>query len=573
MRIVLTPYYKDIFNEEAPELGNLIANIPTKVIISYLSYLNSKLYINSSFENQIDIVNEILYRQSIETKHQIKKNIRRFISSNKPNSEIVLVSSFHILSFIHYLLCNYSELDIVDTNPAQELNIFKAYMVIVDQKSNESFEISQRLGLSEGKGDFFSKYTWPVLLNQIEATPQYNPISDLIRAMCFFNFLEFNSIYSDYVKSFIVNNSLNNTWDYVMSILNIISQRWDNEDKNGKTSFSFICDYKTKPLFESLCVNPVSYGLAYKEKKENHSLMKSTPLFKYEDSFVVLDWNYFSNKLYDGLIFDFFTRSGIGETKEITSVPQFKRFIGKNITEGFTFQKLFTGILNKKHTVLKFPIKDSNGEPDGYYREGNKIILFEIKDAFFAGDVLTSNSFIEIKSEINRKYNNEKKGTGQLLKQIQKLAERSFEDKAYIELKIKPRNFIVYPVLIYTDVHFEMPGISNYLIDEFDKHISSMKLRNFFRRIEKLTFLNLNFFIHYYTHIQQFGFVNIIDLFHSELCKRKKKHDYRREVEFLLKYSEAPEHIIQAIINCDNNDSMNFEELVQMLNLTQGLPE
>lgn len=572
MQITLTPYYKDIFNEEVPDLKKLIAEVPTKVLVAYLSYLNSKLYLNSSIEHQIEILNEMLKRQNSETKHQIKENIKRFISTNKGNREIGLVSNFHLLSLIHYSLCSYSEFDIIDTTPAQELNIFKAYMVIVNQKSNESSETYQREREIK-EGDFFPKHTWPVLLNQMEATPHYEPISDLIRAMCFFNFLEYHSIYSEYVKKFVKNNGQNGTWGYVMSIMSIMAQRWNNENNNRNASFLINCDDNTKPLFESLCLNPITYGLIYKDKKENHSLIKATPLFKYMGRYIVLDWNYFSNKLYDGLIFDFFNRSGIKGIKEVNSIPKLKKVIGKDITEGFTFQKLLTGIFNKKYTSLQFPINDSNGEPDGLYREGNKIILFEIKDAFFSSSVLTSNSYQQIKSEIDKKYNNQKKGTGQLLKQIQKLKEGSFENKSYAQLCKKPRNLKIYPVIIYTDIHFGMPGVSNYIIDEFEKQVSLMNLKNSFRRIEKLTFLSLNFFIQNFNCIKEIGLINIIEMLHHELDKRKKKHELKREIKYLFNHNNPPEQIIQEKMDCGSIEKMDFKELAQVLNLTEGLPE
>jgi hypothetical protein len=573
MRLVSTPYYKDIFDEEVPNLKDLIVDIPTKFIVSYYSYFNSKLYLDSSLENQIGILNEMLESQSIETKDQIKKNIKNFVCRNKSNREIGLISKLHILSLVHFSLCNYFDCEIIEISTTQELNLFKAYMVIVNQKSKKSTETYLRERNSDEKESFFPRHTWPILFDQMEATPHYDHISDLIRAMCLFNFFEFNSGYSEYVKKFIRDNGHNNTWEYVISIMNVMSQRWDNEGNINRVHFSFNCDDRTKPLYESLCLNPKTYGLNYKDSIENHSLMKSNPLFKYENSYVVLDWNYFSNKLYDGLIFDFFNRSGIKENIEVNSIPKFKKFIGKNITEGFTFQKLLTGILKKKHSVLRFPRNDSKGEADGYYREGNKIILFEIKDAFFAGSVLTSNSYRQIKSEIDKKYNNPKKGTGQLLKQIQKMTENSFEVDTYKELGRKPRNFIIYPVIIYTDIHFGLPGVSNYLIKEFEDQVFSLGLRKSFRRIENVTFLSLSFFIQYYTYIQANGFFKVMDMLHQELNKRRKKHDFKREIEYMFKLNAPPEQIIQEAINCADNAKMDFRDLAQVLELTVGLPE
>lgn len=568
MNIALTPYYKDIFDENMPEIQELISDIPTRVIVTYLSYINSKLHLNSSLETQVEIIDEMLRRQSLEIQTQVRVSLKRFIKKNDNNRNIGFVSNLHVLSLIHKALCNYKEFEFVDTTPEQELNIFKAYLVVVDQKVNETSEAYLR---EREDNDFFPKHTWPILLNQMEATPRYDPISDLVRAMCFFNFLEYHSKHSNYVTNFLNKCGHKSTWEYVLSLMNIIKQRWDNENKN--TAFSFNCDDNTKSLYESLCIDPTTYGLAFKYKEENHSLMKASPLFKYEDRYIVLDWSYFYNKLYDGLIFDFFDRSGIKEVVDLNTIPKFKKFIGKEITEGFTFQKLLTGIFHRKHTSLIFPDDNSKGEPDAYYRENNKVILFEIKDSFFAGGVLTSHSYRQIRSEIDKKYNNPKKGTGQLLKQIQKLEKLSFEKKAYSELRKKPRNFIIYPVIIYTDVHFSMPGVSNYINQEFEKQLSSSNLKKSFRRINKLTFINLSFIIKYYKYIKEKGFVYIIENFHHELERRRKKHEFKREVNFLFRYNIPPDQIIAETIDNGSNNKMDFEELAQLLNLTEGLPK
>lgn len=572
MKIAITPDYQEIFNEEVPDLHELIKDIPTNGLISYLSYINSKLYLNTSIECQIEIMNEMLARQSSETKLQIKDNLRKFISTKKSPNGIGLITKFHILSFMHYALCNFSDFDMEDTTPVQELNIFKAYMVIVNIKSEKIIETNQR-EIETVYGDFFQEHTWPILFNQSEAISENNSIPDLFKAICFFNYLQYHSPYGQYVSKFISENGQSNPWEYVMSISNLITQRWNKEKNNETKIFSFHCIDKTKPFYDSLCIDPKTYGQTYLNRKEDHILMKAKPLLKYRDRYIVLDWDYFSNKLYDGLVFDFFYRSGINEIPEINTIPKFKKLIGKEITENFTFRKLLTGLLTKSYAVLNFPTGDSNGEPDGYYREGNKIILFEIKDAYFAGDILISNSVLQIKSEINKKYNNSKKGTGQLIKQIQRLKENSFENKSYSDLQIKPRNFKIYPVIVYTDNKFGVPGVSNYLISEFDDQASQLNLKDSFKRIEKLTFISLSLLILHFNFIKKIGFFNMIEMLHQELEKRKRKHEFKMEIDNMFRFNSPPEQIIEELINCNNDDQMGIEELAKVLNILEGLPK
>lgn len=571
MYIAITPDYKDILNEEVPNLKDLIADIPTYVIVTYLSKLNSKLYLESSIENQVEILGELLKRQDFELKKKIIKNIILFSNSTKSKREIVIFSNLHLLSLIHYALCNNNDLEIDDTTPLQELNLFKALMVIVDIKSKEVTETYNR-EKNAIDNEFFPKHTWPVLFNQNESLIHNYANTDLVKAMCFFNYLEYHSEFSTYVKMFLSINGQKNSWEYSLNIMNSVLQRWNDEDGNKGNSYLISCDDNIAPFFDSLCINPFEYYSYYINKSEDRIKMKSTPLFKYNSKYVVLDWKFFSNKLYEGLIFDFFNRSGINQLNYVNTIPKFKKVIGLEITEKFIFTRLLKEILGKKHIVLQFSDDDSKGTPDAYYRIGNRIILFEIKDAYFASNALVSNSYEKIKSEIDKKYNNNKKGTGQLIKQIMKLRDFSFEHKSYEELKLKPRNFKIYPKIIYTDIHFGMHGISNYIRNEFDKKAASSNLKKSFKRIEKLTFISLSFLIQYFFTIKEDGFVNIIEKLNKESERRNKKNNFNPNIEHLFICNSSHDTILQDLVKLDDMDKTKLKELVDILNLTEGLP-
>ncbi len=571
MNLVLAPTYENVFKEQSPRVEELLKDIPSYVTISFFSYLNSKLHLDSSFENQVEILKEVLGRQPENIKNNIFKNIIEFSAQNKAEREIAIFTSLYIRPFIHYELINFRNFEIIDTTPIQELNMFKAYMIFVTNKSTKDGEVFKR-ERNINEGEFFPINTWPLLLAQFDEITHQDSIAGLIRAVCFFNFLQFNSPYSEYVIKFLTNHKKINSWEYVFSFMNILNMCWQNHSKTFWT-FSFTCDDKMASLFDSLCVDIHEYAAVNSEKEEDYRLLKSKPLYKSRNHYVVMDWDLIINKIYDGLIFDFFERSGIKDDKDLNSIPKFKRFIGNEITEKFTFQHILEGILKHKYSVLRFPQDDSNGEPDAYFRNGNKILLFEIKDAFFAEKAIKSGSYSLIKDEIDRKYNSSKKGVIQLVKQIEKIAERSIEESKYQELGIKPKNFQIYPILIYTDFHFGMPGISNYLNQEFEKQIKEKGLKSKFRRINQLTFLDLNYLISSFGLFKEFGFLNVIISLHKEIERRRKKHEYKREVQFLFDYEVNHERIIDDIHKIDKIEKMDFRELARLLNLTKGLPE
>jgi hypothetical protein len=95
-----------------------------------------------------------------------------------------------------------------------------------------------------------------------------------------------------------------------MLLSNTIQLSWTKNDA-GMKSYFFVCDEKFSALFDYFSINPSEYSERYLNKKEEYSLLKSKPLFKYENQYYVLDWNFMPNKIYEGLIFDFHSESGI----------------------------------------------------------------------------------------------------------------------------------------------------------------------------------------------------------------------------------------------------------------------
>ena len=571
MEFVITASYEDIFNDKRPEISNLLSGIPSSVILRLLSYFDSQLFLNEDLQTQFKLLKVLLKRQTIDSIISLIHNYG-VLKKNAKESEISILSRLYIKSFIHYELINYRELPtLYDTTPTQELNIFKAYLIIASIKSSEIQNFCLRKS-KKTEDDFFSTHTWPMIINQLDANTLINPIPQMIRGICLLNYLQYHSNYSKYVDSFLEKKELSNSWEYIITLSDIVQSSWDKSAKGDKR-YSFNCPDKFESLFDNISIDPSEYRAKYLNKKEEYSLLKSKPLFKLNKTYYVLDWNFMPNKIYEGLIFDFYNESGIKELKSLNSIPKFKKLIGYEITEKLIFRTLLRIIFKDKYSKLIFSEKDSNGEPDAYYRKGNNVILFEIKDSFFPTSAINSSTFEDIKSAIDEKYNTDKKGTGQLLKQMNRVKDNSFEDRDYNSLKLKARNFNIYPVLIYTDKFFGMGGVSNYLIKELDNRINQADLRKSFKKINNLTFLSLDYLILHSKFLGNNNFIKIIDKLHQVIDDRKKKEERIKEVPVLLRYNENIEQILKESHKTEDNKEMDIEEIANALNITEGLPK
>lgn len=570
MRVVISVTYSEIFDGDIPNLRDLLDDIPSEVVVSILSLINSQLYLGHDLKTQIIIFNFLTIRQSDITRNKI---LSRLLRKSEKEPSIEFFGLLYSTEFIHYELLNYRDFDITDTTPQQELNFLKAYFLIVEKvnarysavfKFNETSDVHH-----------FQKTTWPTLIDQFEINHNINPITGMVKGLTLLNYLEFHSPYTDYVKKFLQKNQKEKSWNYILDLINLIKSSWDTQGQNtGKLyPFSFNESHGFSSLFENFSISVDNYAREYGAEKRNFSGLKSKPLFKTkEQKYIVLNWNFLSNKLYDGLLFDFFNQSGISE--KLGSFLDFKKYISEEVIEKYLFKKLISKCFEKKHIKLLFDNGKSQGFPDAYVRDGKHVFLIEIKDAFFPSSSVNSLSYSTIKDTIDRKYNNEKKGTGQIIKQIEKLITSTFEQKTFKELGLKPRNCRIYPIIIYTDNFFNLPGTNQYLKSEFMDKVNLKHLNGEFGKIENLTFVHLSFLvdnIHFFSN-PKFTLRKLIEEYHQRIRTMEKKFEKEKSMESMFLVNDSFEAFVSTKYKREIRDSKDYvDTIVKVLNLTENL--
>ncbi len=247
----------------------------------------------------------------------------------------------------------------------------------------------------------------------------------MIKAIALFNFLEYHSPYSKSVIEFLKAHDKATSWNYVLDLLNLIKTSWENYKENQPLFFpsSFKVEKGYVTLFEQFKLNVVDYQNQYGSDKKNFSGIKEKPLFYIEDtdSLIVINWNFITNKLYEGLLFDFYKYSGIANEARFKNFLKFKQYVSYEVTEKFIFRRLISPYFKRKNSIIFFDEGDSF--PDCYCRQNKNIFLIEIKDAYFPSSPIDSFSYPIIKEAIDKKYNSNNKGVGQIIKNIQKVIE------------------------------------------------------------------------------------------------------------------------------------------------------
>lgn len=571
-RFAPVPSYKDLFGGDIPKLEELLRDIPSVLVLELLGLINAELHLSTDTQESARQILALLLHRHPESQIKTWFDEINPVHPLTGQRKFSLFSTLHTLDFIHYELTHYRDFEFDDTTAEQEIRILKSYFLIIENRNENDAKIYD-LNKDE-LGDFYHTHTWPMLIGQMEASNKVNPVTEAARGIVLFNYLEFHSDYGKYVKDFLEKRGHKSSWNYVLDLLNIIQTSWSKNTQGifSKARFAISNMKGYEDLFESFTINPEDYSSKFWENHKNYSGLKEKPLLKIdENTFIVLNWHFLSGKLYEGLIFDFYYKSDISQ--KIDSFLNFKKMIGGEITEDFLFKRLLTTILKKKHSILQFDQGKNDGHPDCYYRFGNKIILFEIKDAYFPSGAVMSGSYQEIKAAIDLKYNSKKKGVIQLSKQMKQLLDKSFEKLPGYK---HARNLCIYPVLIYSDAMFSMPGINNYLQSELDNKIQTDKLNGKFKQIKPLSFIDIRFLIN---HVHVFGkkgfdLMSLFDTYHKIIERTKKKAERDPDLDnFFDSYPmfsvDVPKELGKMFEIKENFVRLLFDTL----DLTKGLPD
>ncbi|MGC4058199.1 MAG: hypothetical protein QM743_08790 [Chitinophagaceae bacterium] len=182
-----------------------------------------------------------------------------------------------------------------------------------------------------------------------------------------------------------------------------------------------------------------------------------------------------------------------------------------------------TKIFSKRHSVLFFDDGKTDSLPDCYFRKGNRVLLIEIKDAYFPSSATDSFSFEKIKKAIDEKYNSPKKGIGQIIKQIKSLKQNPYEKEPPYK---KVSSLKIYPIIVYTDSNFNMLGVNRYLSQQFQLQQEVDNLSSGFKKIFPLTLINLNFLIENMVVLRDGNndFFKLVEDYHQYVAIYEKKN-------------------------------------------------
>lgn len=564
MKIRLTLMYSDIFSGEVPELDKLLEGIPSKFVINFLSLVNAYLF----WEKEKSIFDDLFQRINVINRLQIKDFL------NKENTSLFSIAA--TLRFIQYEMLNYRDIEEKDLTPAEELNIFKAYLILAEVDS-QKLKVSVAKILDELTAEnFFYKRAWPMMIYQYTINLKTNPFSQMLKTIIFFNhFLdkeEYNKVASSYIKQL----GLQTIWDYVLLLMQILV---DKNETSQYPKFSFKVTNDFIKFFERFCIR-----LLPQEGVQSTDFIdiRSKPLMKYSgNTFIVLYWSFFVQKIFDGFVYDFTNYSGIKNHPDFRK-KSFKSYIGTEIGEKIIFRKITDYCFHDaKYTFKVYDEHGVDGFPDLYYREGINLFLIEFKDITISAqsiDNFDSSAFIsEIEEKLFKNKEGKPKGIHQLINFINILNRKLFRGDSFLIDRQNELN--VYPVIVYTDRMLSVPGVNKYFASKFKELKSVILPHSNFKKVNDVVFINIDFFINNCRELKskEIRLHELIKKYISAIDRREKQrlkdsnidrfHSiYMCFEDFLMNKKDFKKHK-------KDIDILTIKELIREFSLTNHLPK
>ncbi|MCB9188383.1 MAG: hypothetical protein H6599_03780 [Flavobacteriales bacterium] len=506
--------YSEVFSGAIPKVEELVSKIPSKMLLEILSNWSGDLHIDSvNPKVQREILRLLLRRQP----ELIKFHMFRKMYVSGQTIKAALVDVYTVLEMINIILSNPNKLEAKDTTPEDELSILKAFLVINENMYNRGIdsELARR-----DKFEFFKKHTWPLYVASTELRLRNNVINDVYRGLMFSSYLETNKVAKELFQE-LFKPKEPHIHILPVSVFQLYQEAGYRKDKNTmfgwfKTNLEEDVPFIKPWILDFSSYDPAAYIM------QDFRTLRSFPIIKVrEESYCVVNWNFILNKLYTGLIFDLYEKTGISEPKSAFYKPKLAKFTTFKGDIGGTFSEEFCGELLKNALpthVFKSGKPDTRQNQDFYIRKGRQIALIEHKDALFKKD----DDYDRILETLEKKLVRDQ-GVSQLIKLIQKLQEDITVFEPSIDEEVNCERLVLHPILLVTDTTFAMPGMEDYVNTRFKEELKKLGSLRFY--VHRLVILDVDVLMkmHDPLVLNKRSFFKILNRYYLSKLKMRKR--------------------------------------------------
>ena len=448
--------YSVVYPDRHDKIEDLLAHVPSNTAIEVISYNLAKKTNQLIGEHDFDIWAPWL----MKTRDDVKNPVGRYAQQYNLG-EYALIDEYAMLLLISRLLTCYNGRN--DELTEDDLSdLFLAYMISCDER----LALVQKLPDNKMKADDFVEAFMPGCLKSdgIEAPRDYR----LLLIKCYMLLIEFpkhNETFARYVAAFCKEKQIASAKKYLDEIILTFLMMGENDRSNCRIGFED-SDKAAIHFYDGLSINPVGY-----KHDSDFLMMREKPLLKTGlNIYNIMYMRMFLDKAFTGLLFDMKDALvKVGLLDEKNGYMNLRSMLGADFSERFFFYELMKRCFGQQYVSYSgADLEKALGEgmPDYYMRRGNRVFVFECKDAQVASKKKLSGDYETIKNAIFEKYVANKKGHGKGIAQLASVIESKLPMiQKEVDVNAPKSVMFVFPIIVYFDDCFDVEG-PNYLLNK-----------------------------------------------------------------------------------------------------------
>lgn len=525
--------YSVVYPDRHDKIEDLLAHVPSNTAIEIISYNLAKKTNQLIGEHDFDIWAPWM----MKTRDDVKNPVGRYAQQYNLG-EYALIDEYAMLLLISRLLTCYNGRN--DELTEDDLSdLFLAYMLCCDER----LALNETLPNNKMTADKFVEAFMPGYLksDSIEAPRDYR----LLLIKCYMLLIEFpkhNETFARYVAAFCKEKQIASAKKYLDEIILTFLMMGENDRSNCRIGFED-SDKAAIHFYDGLSINPVGY-----KHDSDFLMMREKPLLKTGfNIYNIMYMRMFLDKAFTGLLFDMKDALvKVGLLDEKNGYMNLRSMLGADFSERFFFYELMKRCFGQQYVSYSgadLEMALGEGMPDYYMRRGNRVFVFECKDAQVASKKKLSGDYETIKNAIFEKYVANKKGHGKGIAQLASVIESKLPMiQKEVDVNAPKSVMFVFPIIVYFDDCFDVEG-PNYLLNkEFCRDLEGrnvstdyevkdlvmvnieqlMRLENFFADGK----LDLAYLINGYIDYKEQAELNKVFPFNKYLFQEAKKKGY-----------------------------------------------
>lgn len=350
--------------------------------------------------------------------------------------------------------------------------------------------------------------------------------AQLIKSARFFEFLESSSKFTPLLRAFLAHYGCVTWQEYTRQIAGLVKPVI-YADKPGRISVVIApgSEFEESRTF----LNHFALQPGQKLDKDDFTSLRATPLYEEEPGdFVLIYPVLVVEMLHKGLYFQFNRLNKL--LPEVEQVSDWRSVYCDFFSEQYLLNGLLDASFQGRGLALSGTvIKESKalkeqGEPDYYFRQGQRAILFESKDVLVPKDAKAGTDFTAYFEEVRKRFDYEtnKKGkrVDKAVRQLLRNAARLLEKQFPLDTDYDPTELIIYPVLVLHDRLYNVPGLNVLVNDWFQQELAlraeqGLQVRN----VRPVVIVDVDTVLAFHEHFrdQQLVFEDVLEEYYAYL--------------------------------------------------------